>query len=132
MKDKSATFRPSPLLFIILFVLAAAALGYVTLRHQQDYVTLNINHEWRVYLTGEDRLSAVAYRRMRVMEHDSHELSLQGLGEIHWGHNTIRVYKAGIAFNNKLFSKSQSEPAVDIVFSRDGTAHRGKPGKNPD
>jgi len=131
MNETTKILRPSPLLYVILFVAAIATLGYVQLRHKQDYVTLDINHAWRVHLTGEDRLSAVAYSRMRVMSHDNRKLSLQGFGEIRWGNNRIRVHKAGIYFNNKLFSKSQSEPAVDVTLSRDGSVRRGRPRQQP-
>jgi len=131
MNDKTTTLRPTPVLFIVLFAVAAAALGYVALHHGKDYVTLNVNNDWRIYLTGEDRVSAVATRSMRVLDHNSRELSLQGFGEIRWGQNLIQVHKAGVYFNNKLFSKSQREPRVDIVLSPDGKVHRGTPGKQP-
>jgi hypothetical protein len=131
MNDNMKIPRPSPLLYVMLFIAAIAALGYVALRHKQDYVTLYINHAWRVHLSGEDRVSAVAYSRMRVMDHDSRKLKLQGYGEIRWGKNRILVHKAGIFFNNKLFSKSQNETAVDITLSRDGRAHRGRPEQKP-
>jgi len=131
MNEKTKISRPSPLLYVILVIVAIAALSYVQLRHKQDYVTLDINHAWRVYLSGEDQVSAVAYSRMRVMDHDSRKLSLQGFGDIRWGNNRIQVHQGGIYFNNKLFSKSQAEPTVDITLSRDGTARRGRPKPQP-
>jgi hypothetical protein len=127
MNKSSPTTRQSSMLFVILFMLAAAAISYWSLIREPDYITLRINGEWEVYLIGESNVYAVEYHtnHFKTLKQNSHMLSLQGFGDITWHQNHIRVHKAGVYFNKKLISKSRRDMLAHILFARDGTVRKG-------
>lgn len=133
MNNTNAFNRPSPILFLVLFVFAIVALGYLASRQRNEFVTLTINNEWRIYLIGENEIDTVKYHvgRFHLIRHNSHHLWLSGEGEIHWLKNVIRVHKAGVYFNNKLFTRFFREKHVNILFMRNGTVKKGTPHSQP-
>ena len=133
MQNKTQSSRSSSILFVVLFFLAAAGISYWTLKREPDYITLNINNQWRIYLIGESNIYALEYHanNFTPVEQDNHSLWLNGTGEITWGKNTIRVHKAGIFLNDKSISKSPRETLANILFARDGTVRKGALQPNP-
>lgn len=133
MQTSSRSSRASSLLFVVLFFLAAAGISYWTLIREPDYITLNINDQWRIYLIGESNIYAVEYHtnNFTPVKQDHHSLWLNGTGEIIWGKHTIRVHKAGIFLNNKSISKSPRETLAHILFAHDGTVRKGALQPNP-
>lgn len=129
MNDTASPARPTPIFFLVLFVFAIVALGYLASRQHDEYVTLTINNEWRIYLMGEDQVDSVKYHigRFNETRHNSRHLWLRGDGEIHWLKNVIRVHKAGVYFNNRLFTRHFRENYVNILFMRNGKVRQGKP-----
>lgn len=129
MADPDTPTRPTFILLLVLFVFTVTALGYLASRHRSEYVTLTINNEWQIYLMGEDKVDSVKFHvgRFTEVRHNSRHLWLRGEGEIHWLKNVIQVHKGGVYLNNKLFSPFYREKQVNIVFMRNGKAHKGKP-----
>lgn len=126
MADTSRSARLKSILFVAVFFLAAAAISYQLVRRHTEYVTLTINHEWRIYLVDESNIYAVEYRADAFTREqlDSRHLWLNGYGNIHWHNNRIRVQKAGIYFNRIFITKSHPDTLANILFARDGTVRK--------
>lgn len=126
MPDKHLTARGTSILLTVLFFAAAAAISYQLVRRHTEYVTLTINHEWRIYLIEESNIYAVEYHADDFSQErlDSRHLWLNGYGEIRWHDNLIRVQKTGINFNQTVISKSHRDTLANILFARDGTVRK--------
>jgi hypothetical protein len=126
MPATSATARLKSVLFIAVFFLAAAAISYQLVRRHTDYVTLTINHEWRIYLINENNIYAAEYRAADFSQEklDSRHLWLNGYGTITWHNNRIRVQQAGIYLNHAYITKSHRNTLANILFARDGTVRK--------
>lgn len=125
--------RLTSVLFVAVFLLAAAAFSYLLVRRGTDYVTLTINDEWRIYLIEESNVYAVEYRadEFRQDNMDSRHLWLHGLGDIRWHDNVIHVSQEGVTFNHTLISKSHHNTLANILFARDGTVRKEMPETRP-
>lgn len=126
MRDTPRSARLKSILFTALFFLAAAAISYQLVRRHTDYITLTINHEWRIYLINENNVYAAEYRAdaFRQEKLDSRHLWLNGYGEIRWHTNRIRVQKEGVYLNQTFITKSHHDTLANILFARDGTVRK--------
>ena len=118
--------RLRAVLFVTLFLLAAALFSYLLVRRDTDYVTLTVNHEWRIYLVGEHNVYAVEYRAEEFTRDkiDSRHIWLQGHGDIRWHNNTIQVHESDITLNTTRISKSGHDTLANILFAQDGTIRK--------
>jgi len=121
---RNARFKS--ILFTVVFFVAAAAISYQLVRRHTEYVTLTINHEWRIYLIDESNIYAIEYRADEFSQEklDSRHLWLKGTGTITWHNNRIRVQTDGVYFNQTFITKSNHRTLANLLFARDGTLRK--------
>ena len=114
--------------FVLLFILFAGIVTYITYNKIPHSVVIHINDRWHVMLVGETRINHLNYHGDNFVTENSNaaNLWLRGTGLIQWQAHRINVQNLSIMINHQEIATSHEHSQVHLMLYPDGRVTKGK------